>query len=173
MRARWEYEIPGCARDARDVAMRARAMHRDADSTTNVFTVIDGDGAETVVDLDEGDGPYTAARRAKLQRTVLHIVAVETDDFRMDCCDTDPVHVWVVVSTWSTRRAVQVQGTQFAQAAGCAPEELVGLHFMADLPYGEPPFKAEPAERIEFARLEACPPIEEVDAWLEEHSNAD
>lgn len=167
IRARWEVELMGCARDARDAALRAQRMQRDPDSRANTFTIIDGDGTETVVDLEEGGGRHTAAGRARLIRTVVHIIGVDVDDMAMDCCDDDRVHVWVVVSTWSPRRAVLVQGTQFAEAAGCAPGELVGLHFMTDLPYGEPPFIAEPGERIEFGRLELCPPIEELEAWME------
>ncbi|GAA2107852.1 hypothetical protein [Streptomyces synnematoformans] len=88
----------------------------------------------------------------------LHVVAVEVDGGQLDCCDDDPVHVWVSVTAWSGRRAVLVQGTQFATAAGCPPADLPGKFFLAELDLqNPPPFEAEPGERIDFPGLRPAP----------------
>jgi ADP-ribose pyrophosphatase len=113
---------------------------------------------------DEFMAEFERAPRTEPAPNVVHIVAVETDDGPMDCEDDDPVHVWVTVATWSPRRAVLVQGSQFAAAAGCAPGALQGRHFYADLPLDEP--AAESGERIEFGDLRECPPIEQVEREL-------
>lgn len=102
--------------------------------------------------------PVPAGPARKLTTVPFHVIAVDLDGGQLDCCDDDPVHAWVSVTAWSGRRAVLVQGTQFATAAGCAPEDLPGRFFLAELDlHNPPPFEAEPGERIDFPGLRPAP----------------
>lgn len=97
-------------------------------------------------------------------RQMIRIVEASLDEMQMDCEDTDRVHVWAVVPSWSYRRAFLLQGTPFMAAAGFTNPELytetkvyglIGNRFFAeiDLPVSE----VEAAERIEVRKVEPAP----------------
>ncbi|XUL90007.1 hypothetical protein ACQ86D_28000 [Streptomyces galilaeus] len=89
---------------------------------------------------------------------VLSIVAVETGG-KLDCCDTDTVHVWVIVSAWSPRRAYLTGARPFLNTVGCAPHDLVHEYFTATVPVEPPEDIATAGERLEWQQLEVCPPL--------------
>lgn len=166
-KVRVEVDQPSALTPREAAAFTWDAM-RNPDTAPGVFTVTDRDGVAVTVDFDQEGGHRSRQWRATLTRMVVKILAVEADPTPLDCCDEDSVHVWVVVPVWANRRAVLVQGTQFVQAAGCAPEELPGKRFYAELPKGAPAFVPEPGERIVFHGLEECPPFEEIERRLGE-----
>lgn len=126
--------------------------------------------------------------------TTAFVVGVDTngDGDRMDCEDDARIHIWLCIPAWSTRRAVYTGGDEFFRAylgtgpngEGLPAEEIDrllggyalarareryakamrGMHFYVSL-IG-PTDEAEPGERIEFTKIEATPPIEEVMARL-------
>jgi hypothetical protein len=82
----------------------------------------------------------------------------------MDCCDDDPVKVWVVVLGWSYRRAILTHAAPFLAASDYTdPYALEGMTFMARMDLGNPPpFDHEAGERIEFPELKMAPPMAKV-----------
>lgn len=77
----------------------------------------------------------------------------------------DTAHVWVSVPGWSPRRAFLTGAQPFAAAAGCAPEELAGRMFFADLDLYNPPGNDDTSgERLDFPGLRECPPLPA--SWL-------
>lgn len=98
----------------------------------------------------------------------VYVLAVSKSEGRMDCCDDGSAKVWVVVTGWSTRRAVLTHAEPFLKASGYTdPYALEGMHFFAKMDLGDPPpFDHEGGERIEFPELEIAPPIAEIHAEL-------
>jgi hypothetical protein len=100
--------------------------------------------------------------------TSLHILKAEIDHDRMDCEDDDPRKVWVVVGSWSYRRAVLTHALPFLEAAGTEDVmSLEGQVFLARLDLeNPPPYQHEGGERLEWPELELAPPMSEVYARL-------
>ncbi|MFE4329701.1 hypothetical protein ACFRQM_09615 [Streptomyces sp. NPDC056831] len=94
--------------------------------------------------------------------TVLRIVAVDIDGGQMDCCDTETVHVWVMVPAWSPRRAFRTGARVFLDASGLDAGALVGARFFTRLDLDNPPGNDDTnGERLEWPDLRLCPPLPE------------
>lgn len=131
----------------------------------------------------------------KRMNTVGHIISAAVDDGQMDCEDDARVHVWVVCSAWSTRRAFLTDGAPFLRAQltagvgdhghGISDDYVTALladeryvrelrlnverHVTGRFFYVEligPPDEAEPGERIEIISVRPTPPREEVERRL-------
>lgn len=95
------------------------------------------------------------------------VLAIDSDGGKMDCCDDDPRHIWVVTA-WSHRRAVKTHAAPFLKAANTEDlYSLEGRMFLARIDLDNPPpFDHEGGERLEWPELTVAPSMDEVRADL-------
>ncbi|MFJ9379366.1 hypothetical protein [Streptomyces sp. NPDC101455] len=90
--------------------------------------------------------------------TVVRVIALDQDGIPTSYFEEQLARIWVTVPAWSPRRAFLTGVQPFAQAAHCAPADLVGRLFFARLDLEHPPTSyGDVGERLEWPELSPCP----------------